>query len=153
MRQFAGDYRNDYGYEIPIDILADKLAEFAQTYTQYAYMRPLCTVTMLFGMDDERGPQLFKIDPAGYYYGCIGCSSGEKEKKSNNQMEKEFKKKMDLTLPESISLAVTSLMKTIDTEFKKTDLEIAVCSAENTDIKVLTEDEIERELTRIGEQD
>ncbi len=32
-------------------------------------MRPLAVVPMLIGIDEERGPQLFKVDPAGYYVG------------------------------------------------------------------------------------
>ena len=32
-------------------------------------MRPPGIVTILAGIDDERGPQLFKVDPAGYYVG------------------------------------------------------------------------------------
>ena len=52
MRQFSRDYYSDYGYEIPIHILADKSAEFAQLYTQEAYMRPLCRIPILFSIDD-----------------------------------------------------------------------------------------------------
>ena len=36
---------------------------------QHAYMRPLGVVPILAGIDEERGPQLFKVDPAGYYVG------------------------------------------------------------------------------------
>jgi 20S proteasome subunit alpha 1 len=28
---------------------------------------------MLIGIDEERGPQLFKVDPAGYYVGYKVC--------------------------------------------------------------------------------
>ena len=31
-------------------------------------MRALATVAMLVSVDDERGPQLYKIDPAGHYF-------------------------------------------------------------------------------------
>ena len=153
MRQYAGDYRNDFGYEIPIDILADKIAEFSQTYTQYAYMRPLCSIIMLFGIDEERGPQLFKVDPAGYYVGYKATSAGEKEKRANNQLEKEFKEKKELNLNDAITVAVTCLMKTIETEFRKTDIEIAVTTKDDPYIKILTLDEIEQQLVRIGEID
>ena len=36
---------------------------------QHAYMRPLGVVPILCGIDEERGPQLFKVDPAGYFVG------------------------------------------------------------------------------------
>lgn len=68
-RQVAAEFRFKYGYEIPVDVLARKMADQAQVYTQHAYMRPLAVVSIFIGLDDERGPQLFKIDPAGY---CVG---------------------------------------------------------------------------------
>lgn len=54
IRKFASDYYTDFGYEIPIHILADKITGFAQIYTQEAYMRPLCVITISFSIDDER---------------------------------------------------------------------------------------------------
>ncbi len=36
---------------------------------QHAYMRPLAVVPILAGIDEEVGPQLFKVDPAGYFVG------------------------------------------------------------------------------------
>ena len=32
-------------------------------------MRPLAVMPILLGIDEERGPQLFKVDPAGYFVG------------------------------------------------------------------------------------
>ena len=41
---------------------------------QHAYMRPLAVVPILAGIDKEQGPQLFKVDPAGFYVGYkVGC--------------------------------------------------------------------------------
>lgn len=54
---------------MPINVLADKIGELSQLYTQHAYMRPLCVVTILFSIDEERGAQLFKVDPAGHFTG------------------------------------------------------------------------------------
>jgi len=104
-RSVASEFRHTYGYEVPVDYLAARLADQAQVYTQvpparapgaragaalrkgyrcsaarraadraaraaqHAYMRPLGVVPILVGIDEERGPQLFKVDPAGYYVG------------------------------------------------------------------------------------
>ena len=153
MRQYAGDYRGDYGYEIPVHILADKVAEFAQLYTQQAYMRPLCCITMLFGIDEEKGPQLFKIDPAGYYVGYKATAAGEKEQSATNQLEREFKKKSDFSRDDAVRIAVKALQNTLSMEFRSTDIEIGIASVEDDYVKFLTPEEIEKELTRIGEID
>lgn len=153
MRQFASDFRFDFGYEIPIHILADKIAEFAQLYTQEAYMRPLCCITMLFGVDDEKGPSLYKVDPAGYFVGYKATAAGEKEQVATNQLEREFKKRSELTRDEAMKVAVKALQNTLSMEFRKSDIEIGMVSAENCNVKILSEEEIERELIKIGEID
>src|ERR1700760_4922876 len=88
----AAEFRYKYGYEMPCDVLAKRLANISQVYTQrvsnagvhcsfsaklstsayaycQAYMRPYGVATTLISLDSEFGPQLFKCDPAGYYVG------------------------------------------------------------------------------------
>lgn len=153
MRQFAGDYRMDYGYEIPINVIAEKLAEVAQLYTQHAYMRPLCAVTLLFTFDDEKGPQLFKIDPAGHFMGYKATATGEKEQSATNHLEREFKKKVELSVDDNIKVAIKTLQTTLSTEFRSTDIEIAIVTNDETSVKILSPDEIEKELAKVGESD
>jgi 20S proteasome subunit alpha 1 len=153
MRQFAGDYRYEYGYDIPINVLGDKVSELAQMYTQHAYMRPLCVVTMLFTIDDERGPQLFKIDPAGHFVGYKATAAGEKEQSASNQLEREYKKRSDFSTDEAIRTAIKALQTTLSTEFRNTDIEIALVSFESPEVHLLNLEEIERELSKVGESD
>jgi 20S proteasome subunit alpha 1 len=153
MRQFAGDYRNDYGYEIPINVLGEKVGEIAQVYTQHAYMRPLCVVTLLFTMDDERGPQLFKIDPAGHFQGYKAAATGEKEQSASNHLEREFKKKLEMSTDDALKVAIKTLQTTLSTEFRSTDIEIGLVTLEEPNVKILTLEEIERELSKVGESD
>jgi hypothetical protein len=41
----------------------------------------------------------------------------------------------------------------LSSEFRKTDIEIALVTSENPEVRVLSPDEIEIELNRIGESD
>jgi 20S proteasome subunit alpha 1 len=39
---------------------------------------------ILIGPDDERGPQIFKLDPAGYFVGFKATASGQKQTEATN---------------------------------------------------------------------
>jgi 20S proteasome subunit alpha 1 len=108
---------------------------------------------MLFGIDEEKGPQLFKVDPAGYYVGYKATAAGEKEQSATNQLEREFKKKSNFNRDDTLKTAVKALQNTLSMEFRSTDIEIGIATKDDTYVKFLTPEEIEKELTRIGEID
>lgn len=47
---------------------------------------------ILIGHDAERGPQIFKLDPAGYFVGFHATAAGQKQQESMNALEKKWKK-------------------------------------------------------------
>ena len=59
---------------------------------------------ILIGLDDERGPQLFKIDPAGYFVGFKATAAGAKQTESLNHLEKKLKKEKELNEEEAIEV-------------------------------------------------
>ncbi|CAM8904765.1 unnamed protein product [Rhodiola kirilowii] len=100
-RNEAADFRHRYGYEMPVDTLARWMADKSQVYTQHAYMRPLGIVAMILGIDEE-GPQLFKCDPAGHFYGHKATSAGIKEQEAINFLEKKMKNDPAFTYEETV---------------------------------------------------
>jgi 20S proteasome alpha/beta subunit len=42
--------------------------------------------------DDERGPLLYKTDPAGTYMGYKATAAGPKSQEAHNYLEKQYKK-------------------------------------------------------------
>jgi 20S proteasome subunit alpha 1 len=48
---------------------------------------------IIIGFDPEVGPQVFKVDPAGYYSGYRATATGTKQQESINHLEKEWKKR------------------------------------------------------------
>lgn len=90
-RQEAAQFHYKNGYDIPVEYLSKRLANVAQVYTQHAFMRALGVVIILAAIDDEKGPSLFKNDPAGHYLGFKACAAGGKEQEANNFLEKRVK--------------------------------------------------------------
>jgi 20S proteasome subunit alpha 1 len=103
----------DYGHEIGVDVLSQRTADIAQLYTQKAFMRPYAVEVMLASIDEEKGPMLYKVDPAGHFYGYRAVTSGVKEQEGIDFLEKEYKKNEDgfasLDTNETIRLAIEAL--------------------------------------------
>merc|ERR1712166_118553 len=108
-REIASKFKDKNGYDIPVHYLALKTANIGQVYTQHAYMRPFGVNIILFSIDDEKGAQLFQIDPAGYYAGYKGCAAGAKENEAQNALEKIVKKKTALPESETIQQGILCL--------------------------------------------
>lgn len=159
----AAEFRYKYGYEMPCDALAKRLANISQVYTQRAYMRPYGIATTLVSVDEEYGPQLFKCDPAGYYTGYKGTAAGPKQQEALNHLEKKLKNKdyAEGNWEEVVELAITTLSTVLSMDFKKTEIEIGIVGGPrldgqegtNPNFRKLTEDEIDERLQAIAEKD
>eukprot|EP01114_Cavostelium_apophysatum_P017250 TRINITY_DN507_c0_g1_i1.p1 TRINITY_DN507_c0_g1~~TRINITY_DN507_c0_g1_i1.p1 ORF type:complete len:248 (-),score=52.92 TRINITY_DN507_c0_g1_i1:52-795(-) len=152
-RYEAAEFRYKYGYEIPVQYLAKRVADISQVNTQQAYSRPLGVEMMLIGIDEEVGPQLYKCDPAGTYIGYKAIGSGLKEQEATNFLEKKFKNDPKLNTDETIQMAISSLQSILSIDFKSTELEVAVVSTKNPKFTLLTPAEIDHHLTAIAERD
>lgn len=93
-RSEAAEFKYKYGYPITPALLAKRLANINQVYTQRAAMRPLGIAMIIIGLDDELddAPQIFKIDPAGHFVGFRATASGAKQTEAMSFLEKQFKR-------------------------------------------------------------
>lgn len=159
----AAEFKYKNGYEMPCDVLAKRLANINQVYTQRAYMRPLGVAQTLISVDSEYGPQLYKCDPAGYYVGYKATASGPKQQEALNHLEKKLKNKecAEGTWEDVVELGISALSTVLSVDFKKGELEVGIVGGpkagdtEGTDplFRALTEDEIEERLQAISEKD
>ncbi|KAJ3285557.1 N-terminal nucleophile aminohydrolase [Rhizoclosmatium globosum] len=152
-RMEAAEWRYKFGYEIPVHMLAKRIANLAQVYTQHAAMRPYGVSMMLIGYDDEAGPQVFKCDPAGYYAGYKATSAGAKGQEAINHLEKKLKKDPSLSIEDTVEMAITTLSTVLSIDFKPADLEIAIVTKDDPEFRQLTVSDIEQHITRIVERD
>ncbi|KAI9296910.1 N-terminal nucleophile aminohydrolase, partial [Neoconidiobolus thromboides FSU 785] len=152
-RQEAANFRYKFGYEISPDLLAKRMASKNQIYTQHAYMRPLGVSMMIVGMDEELGPQLFKVDPAGYYIAYKASGAGTKQQDVINYLEKKLKKEKELDEEETIELAINTLSSVLAIDFKANEIEIGVADKSSKKFHVLSTEEITEHLQRMAEKD
>lgn len=157
-RAEAAEFKYKYGYDIPIDLLSRRIANLNQVSTQQASMRPLGTALTLIAIDDEKGPQVYKCDPAGHFVGYVATGTGAKATDIVNHLEKLVKKSATQThlgqsLDESLEIAVTTLSTVLGQDFKASELEIGMVSSAQPTFTILTTEQIDAVLTRIAEKD
>lgn len=155
-RAEAAEFRYKYGYEMPVEGLAKRMANLSQLYTQRAYMRPLgvaLTFCQVNPDDENTSPQIYKCDPAGYYTGMKAVAVGPKQQEASAYLEKKFKK-LDYVKGDwkaTVEFAIIALSSVLGIDFRKNDIEIGVAAAEG--FRILTPDEIDERLISIAEQD
>lgn len=152
-RAEAAEFHYKNGYQMPVDALAKRMANLSQIYTQRAYMRPLGVALTFCAVDDELGPLLYKTDPAGYYVGSKANATGPKQQELTIALEKKYKKKSHVEgdWKQVVEFAIITLSNTLNTEFRKNDIEIGVATSEK--FFTLSADEIDERLVSIAEQD
>jgi len=136
-------------------------------------MRPLGISMILIGIDFELGPQIFKLDPAGYFVGFHATAAGQKQQEAMNHLEKKWKKLNNsngaddplaagktLNRAEVIELAIEALSTVHATDFKAGEVEIGIVStSEEEDVKTrglwrsLSEKELDEHLSAYAEKD
>jgi len=144
LRQFSAEFKMKFAYEIPTRVLAQRLGARLQKFSQYAGLRPFCVMTTLVGCDEEFGPQVYKVDPAGNATGYKAISTGSKEQEAMTQLEKQFKKSEGVwNSKESVECAIKVLSAVISSDFKANEIEIGVATVSNPHFRKLSEQEIE----------
>lgn len=116
-------------------------------------MRLLGASGMFISIDDEDGPSVYKIDPAGYFASYKACAVGTKEREGTNALEKIVKNESLKTCEEVISTGIECLKTLLGVDFKAEDIEVGVVTKRSPEFRTLSVEEIDSYLTSIAEKD
>uniref|UniRef100_A0A8C4H5N9 Proteasome subunit alpha type n=1 Tax=Dicentrarchus labrax TaxID=13489 RepID=A0A8C4H5N9_DICLA len=87
-REEASSFRSNYGHDIPLKHLSDRVAMYVHAYTLYSAVRPFGCSFILGSYDKDDGPQLYMVDPSGISYGYWGCAIGKAKQAAKTEIEK-----------------------------------------------------------------
>ena len=111
-------------YDEPIDVqgIVREISDRMQLFTQFGGVRPF-GVALLAGGVDEKGPQLFEIDPSSAFYAWKAQAIGKGAQEALKVLGKQWKEKM--SEEDGIRLALTAL-KAGEKGVKPIDVELVV---------------------------
>ncbi|CAI4224305.1 unnamed protein product [Auanema sp. JU1783] len=149
----ASEFKYKNGYDMPCELLAKRMADKNQYYTQNAEMRSLGCALLMISYDDEDGPCVFRVDPAGFYRGMKAVAVGVKQTPAISFLEKKIKKKSDYSKDEAIELALEALQTSLGIEIRAKDVEVLVVTETQRKCTQLTNDQVESHLNAIANRD
>jgi len=142
-RVYAQSNRLMYDEPIDVEVVAKRVGDIKQLYTQHAGVRPF-GVSIIFGGIDKTGNRLFVTDPSGSIRGWKAIAFGVGRETVEGILKTDYKEDMDLQ--SATQLAIKSLVKAQEARGEKPGVKIAVIPAATKKMETLADNEIEKHM-------
>jgi proteasome alpha subunit len=134
-----------YDEPIGIEVLAKRVCDHKQSYTQYGGVRPYGTALLIGGLDDGV-PRLFETDPSGALleYKATAIGSGR------NEVMEVFEEKYsdDLDLEGAIQLGLEALYAASEGRFDASTIECGVIEISTHRFRKLSKEEVDAQVKK-----
>ncbi|KAI3810085.1 hypothetical protein L1987_19693 [Smallanthus sonchifolius] len=144
-RKQAEQYHLLYKEPIPVTQLVRETAAVMQEFTQSGGVRPFGVSLLVAGYDDK-GPQLYQVDPSGSYFSWKASAMGKNVSNAKTFLEKRYTD--DMELEDAIHTAILTLKEGFEGQISGKNIEIGVIEADRT-FRVLTAAQIEDYLQEV----
>ncbi|HEX9261728.1 MAG TPA: archaeal proteasome endopeptidase complex subunit alpha [Candidatus Bathyarchaeia archaeon] len=140
---------NKLTYDEPIDaeVVTKRICDIQQMYTQHAGVRPF-GVSIVFAGVDKTGTRVFGTHPSGTYRGYKATALGAGRDTVLTVLKDEYKE--NLTMDETINLAIKCLTKALEARQLPPRIKIAVIPKTTKKLEMLTDDAIETRIKQLG---
>ena len=136
-----------YDEPINVEMLAKRIGDIKQMYTQHGGVRPFGARLLIVGID-ANGPHLFETDPSGVVVAYKAQAIGGGAPTVVEIFEKRYDEKMGID--NAIVLALEALRAVSEGEFDATKVEVAVIPAETKRFEKLSIEEISKYVKQLG---
>lgn len=141
VRKTAGEYKLQYGEDIPVVECAKIAAETCQEYTQRGGVRPFGCCVLIAGYDDLNNAQLYQVDTAGTWWKAKATAIGLASTKVMQFLEKRVTD--ELEIEDAIHLAITSAKEASDTAINADTIHIALARDDGIFVNLTREEIVE----------
>jgi proteasome alpha subunit len=124
LRVQAQIHRLTYGRPIEVFLLAKKLADRMQIYTQYGGTRPFGVSILLGGVNND--PVLYVVNPSGTLDRWKAKALGRGEKEATNYLEKNYKENMTEEEAKKLAVAAIETGEKKQGKFDKKAIELSI---------------------------
>jgi proteasome alpha subunit len=128
-----------YDEPLDIEILARRLGDLAQVYTQHAGVRPF-GVSMIMAGVDVTGSKVLTTDPSGAYRSFKATAVGRKSEEANKLLEDKYVDGMSLN--DAAKLAIEAVKVASDMEVTAKNVKLASIPADTMIFRRLSEEEV-----------
>ncbi len=138
-----------YDESIGVEVLAKRICDFKQTYTQYGGVRPFGTALLIVGVDDDQF-RLFETDPSGALleYKATGIGAGRAT--AMELFEEKYNEEMNCD--DAIILGLEALYKASEDKFDAATTEIGVITLEDRSFRKLDESDVAARVEQMKSQ-
>lgn len=138
-----------YDEQVGVEVLAKKICDHKQSYTQYGGARPYGTALLIAGVDDSI-PRLFETDPSGALLEYKATAIGAGRNSFMEIFESDYKDDMDME--DAIMLGMKALYRSTEGKLNAATLEVGLVTLEQRQFIKLSEEEVEKYVDRIQEE-
>ncbi|XWS16027.1 hypothetical protein CRYUN_Cryun34aG0051000 [Craigia yunnanensis] len=147
-RKQAEQYHKLYKEPIPVTQLVRETAAVMQEFTQSGGVRPFGVSLLVAGYDDN-GPQLYQVDPSGFYFSWKASAMGKNVSNAKTFLEKRYTD--DMELDDAVHTAILTLKEGFEGQISGKNIEIGIIGTDKK-FRVLTPAEIEDYLAEVEGQ-
>ncbi|MEE9594880.1 MAG: archaeal proteasome endopeptidase complex subunit alpha [Candidatus Hydrothermarchaeales archaeon] len=137
--------RISYNEPIDLEILAKKLCDFKQLYTQHGGVRPFGIALLLAGVNEK--PRLFETDPSGALIEYRATAIGSGRTTAMEIYEEEYRE--DMSKDDAIALALKIMNIVTEGKITEKSVEVALVELKTMEYRKLTVEEIKKQLSKI----
>jgi len=137
-------HRLTYDEDISVSLLCKKIGDVMQMHTQYGGLRPFGASLIIAGVNEDA--ELFVTDPSGGYLGWKAAAIGSGRTSAQEVFESDYRD--DMTLEESISLALKALKPSVEA-LVKGNIEMALIRDKT--FQKMSDDEVKNYIDQLRE--